>query len=776
VFEDLHWADSGTLDFIDHVLEWSRNQPIFIVSLARPDLLERRPDWTTARRGFTSLFLEPLPEPAMRELLAGLVPDLPAATAGQIIQRSEGVPLYAIETIRMLVTDGRLVVQPDGTYAISGDLSELAVPETLTALIAARLDHLDPADRTLVLDAAVLGQTFSPAGLAAIAGTSVEELAPRLRSLVRRELLTSVADARSPERGQYAFVQALIREVAYNTLSKKDRKARHLAAARWFESLGDNELVGALAGHYLAARELASEGPEADALAAQARIALKAAGERAATLGALPQAVTFFEQAIDVTSDSAEEAELRRRAGEAATAASAFEVAETHLTRALELVRSAGDRSQTARLTASLGSTLLSGRRLEAALSILEPAAKEFADLGDDISRLAILAQISRAKFLLGDVLGSIAVAEQVLPILERTDQLAVLADTLVTKGSALNSAGRRREGLGVLEAGARIARSNGLTNTELRALNNALSERINNDPRAAQEDGLAGLALARRLGQGSWIHAFAGNMAFATLRTGDFEAGQAELGDALSESEDPLDRALLVNNLVNIQALRGESFEASMAELEETYAAHPPDAASFTLESRAYIATATGSPQEARDRWRELYAIDPVSSYIACLWTARISLWLGDVDAAAEDIARYWAAAPHEGIAVPSHDAVNAGVQALRGEREAAVAAYRDALARLREFKLPIDEVFTTIDMVYALGPSEPLVAETVAAARSIVARTGARPLGAILDRAIAAANARPATPRRTNPERARAAAVAGAPAAPASEEQAAS
>ena len=101
------------------------------------------------------------------------------------------------------------------------------------------------------------------------------ELEPRLRALVRRELLTLEADPRSPERGQYAFVQALIREVAYNTLAKKDRKTRHLAAARFFEALGSDELAGALAGHYLAAQANAAEGPEADALAAQARIALE---------------------------------------------------------------------------------------------------------------------------------------------------------------------------------------------------------------------------------------------------------------------------------------------------------------------------------------------------------------------------------------------------------------------------------------------------------------------------------------------------------------------
>ncbi len=152
------------------------------------------------------------------------------------------------------------------------------MPETLTALIAARLDGLDPADRALVEDAAVLGQSFGLAGLSAVSGVAEAELEPRLRGLVKRELFVLDVDPRSPERGQYAFVQALIREVAYNTLSHRDRKVRHLAAARYFEQLGTDELAGGLAGHYLAAQQLAADPAEADALAAQARLALRGGG------------------------------------------------------------------------------------------------------------------------------------------------------------------------------------------------------------------------------------------------------------------------------------------------------------------------------------------------------------------------------------------------------------------------------------------------------------------------------------------------------------------
>ena len=213
----------------------------------------------------------------MHELLAGLVPGLPLPAARSIIARADGIPLYAVETVRMLVSDGRLR-EADGHYEPVGDLGELAVPETLQALIAARLDGLDPADRTLLQDAAVLGHSFTLEGLAAVSGEEPVRLQARLRDLAKAELLTQEIDPRSPERGMYGFVQALIREVAYGTLAKRDRRSRHLAAARFFESLGEDELAGALAGHYIAAWQSAPDGPEGDAVAVQARLALRRGG------------------------------------------------------------------------------------------------------------------------------------------------------------------------------------------------------------------------------------------------------------------------------------------------------------------------------------------------------------------------------------------------------------------------------------------------------------------------------------------------------------------
>jgi predicted ATPase len=146
VFEDMQWADASLLDFVEYLLEWSRNSRIFVITLARPELAERRPNWGAPLRNFSSVYLEPLPETAMEELLTGLVPGLPAPLREQILTRAEGIPLYAVETVRMLLDRGKLL-QEGPAYRLVAEVDSLEVPETLHALIAARLDGLSEIER-----------------------------------------------------------------------------------------------------------------------------------------------------------------------------------------------------------------------------------------------------------------------------------------------------------------------------------------------------------------------------------------------------------------------------------------------------------------------------------------------------------------------------------------------------------------------------------------------------------------------------------------------------
>ncbi len=264
-FEDMQWADASLLDFVEYLLDWSRNSPLYVITMSRPELIERRPTWGAGHRNFSSLYLEPLSSSAMEELLAGLVPGLPEDIRDQILARAEGVPLYAVETVRMLLDRGLLVL--DGSvYRPTGAIETLEVPETLHALIAARLDGLPVEERHLLQDGAVLGKTFTLESLAVLSGIPEDGLEPLLGSLVRKEVLGVQADPRSPEHGQYGFLQDLVRYVAYETLAKRERRVKHLAAAEYLRqafAADEDEVVEVIASHYIAALEAAPDANDA---------------------------------------------------------------------------------------------------------------------------------------------------------------------------------------------------------------------------------------------------------------------------------------------------------------------------------------------------------------------------------------------------------------------------------------------------------------------------------------------------------------------------------
>ncbi len=740
VFEDLHWADPGTLDFIDHLLEWSRSIPLYIVTLARPELLDRRPDWGAGRRNFSSLYLEPLADPAMRALLAGLVPGLPETAVRAVVARAEGIPLYAVETVRMLVAEGKLAAAGDGTYTPTGDLSTLAIPETLTALIAARLDGLDPADRSLVLDAAVLGQSFVVPGLAAVSGILEVDLEARLRALVRRELFAHETDPRSPERGQYVFVQALIREVAYNTLARKDRKTRHLAAARFFESLGTDEIAAGLAGHYLAARDNATDGPEADALGAQARVALRGAAERAGALGAHEQSLTFLEQALQVTTDPTDRAELLERAGEEASAAGRHDPAERHLQAAVEARRAIGDRPAIAWAMTGLGRVLNMGSRSSAAVVLLEPAAAEFADLATDPNVIALGGQLARALFLIDEGAKAIEVADRVLAAAEHADLGAIVADTLVTKGTALAGLGRATEGLGVLRAGQELAEALDLGLTRLRGYINRSSVEAPRDPRQALETCREGLRLARQLGQRSPAVVLLSNAAEVALRTGDWPWTLAELEIALADDLDAADRLYLLGATVGFRALRGAEDETLLDEMRQLVDTSTDPAVLTTLTAAlALSAFGAGRLGDARSAWHQAAGLSSNLLPDALARSCRASLWASDASGVRDDLAALDASGAHGRAIEADRATIRAGLAALEERKAEALALYREALRAWRDLGLAWDEALTGVDMATLLDPAEPEVRAAAEASRDILVRLEAAPFIARLEAASA-------------------------------------
>jgi class 3 adenylate cyclase len=740
VFEDFHFADAGLIAFVDHLLEWSRAFPIYVVTLSRPELLERKADWGAGKRNFTSLYLEPLSAPAMRELLAGLVPGLPSAAVKVIVERADGIPLYAVETVRMLLAEGKLALE-EGTYRPIGDLANLAVPDTLTALIASRLDGLAAEDRALVSDAAVLGQSFTLAALSSVSGIAEAELEPRLRALVRRELLTLEADPRSPERGQYAFVQALIREVAYNTLAKRDRKTRHLAAARFFEALGSDELAGALASHYLAAHQNAAQGPEADTLAAQARIALKAAADRAIGLGSLGQAIGFLDQARAVTHDDAETAELLERAGESAYLAGLGEICEDRLRRAIELRRALGDADAVAGAIAKLGALLISTFRPESALAMLEPAAGEL--LGDDglpagPGGVALLGQLSRAYFFNEDQRHAIEVADRALEAGERLDLAAIVGDVLITRGSALCHVGRLYEGLGALRAGIELADERGLISTALRGrLNLGV---LSPDARTSFDAAQAALEIARRVGLRGYIRTLVGNLASAAMEVGEWDLAILEITVARDESPDDLAANFMRWSLFNFSAWRGDDVTSELAYLSawaESIGESGPREAIADL--RAQVDFCTGKFGAACDAWLAFAPSDQLNAPAAYFFAGLAGLLAGDHDRAAAALAGLEAMLGRSRMRALDRRLLGAGLAAIEGRRSESVRDIRAVLAEYTTMGLPWRQALGGLVLASLVGAGDTDVREMADTARATFSRLGAKPFIAYLDAALA-------------------------------------
>jgi len=227
VFEDLHWADDGLLDFVDVLVDWVDGVPLLVVCTARPELLERRPGWGGGKRNATTVSLAALDDEATARLVLALLerPVLDAETQQALVERAAGNPLYAEEFVRMLQ---------------AGASVDERLPASVQGIIAARIDLLPATEKDLLQTAAVHGKVFWSDALASAAGIESWRLTELLHSLerkefVRREHRSAVAGA-----SQHAFVHALVRDAAYNQLPRAARAERHLAAAEWIESLPED--------------------------------------------------------------------------------------------------------------------------------------------------------------------------------------------------------------------------------------------------------------------------------------------------------------------------------------------------------------------------------------------------------------------------------------------------------------------------------------------------------------------------------------------------------
>ena len=292
VIEDLHWADEGLLDFVDHLIDWATQVPILVVATARPELLTRRQGWGGGKPNATTISLSPLTETETATLVHGLLDRavLPAEVQAVLLERAGGNPLYAEEFARIALERRAL------------DAAEsLPLPESVQGLIAARLDALSSEEKALVQDASVLGKVFWLGAVTQLGSVDRGRAEELLHDLARKQFVQR--ERRSSLEGdtQHAFMHTLVRDVAYGQIPRADRAEKHRRAAAWIESLGRPEDYAELrAHHYVSALETLPTGTDTADLGRSARLALRDAGDRAASLNAFDAAVRDYERALEL--------------------------------------------------------------------------------------------------------------------------------------------------------------------------------------------------------------------------------------------------------------------------------------------------------------------------------------------------------------------------------------------------------------------------------------------------------------------------------------------
>ncbi|MDF1597575.1 MAG: adenylate/guanylate cyclase domain-containing protein [Acidimicrobiia bacterium] len=503
VFEDLHWADSGLIDFIVELVERSTRSPLLVITLARPDLIDRFPTWGSQHRSSMALRLAPLTDSDMRRMVGEYLPGIDDDVIARLVERSAGFPLYAVEMVRMLTATGQLQEQATG-YVFNEEAHSFALPESLQAVIGARIDRLDPAQRSLLQDAAILGQAFSLAGITALQPGDGGGLDMHLRGLVQLEILDIEEDPRSPERGQYRFVQPLIHEIAYQRLARQDRRDKHLAAAAYFETFEDPELAGVVASHYMGAYNASPAGSERDELASEALRALTEAATRAASLGSHLQAMSLLDRAITLSTSADEIADFRIRAAQSAGAQSEVERGIAYVEAAQNHYAGTGN-IEGERTAATTHSSLLNGNyRSVEALMVIKPFYDGLETIDDPIA-IGVAAEAARSLALTFDP-EAINAVQRLLPGAAALGLAEIALESLVTQATALSQSRRMTEAKALFLGAAAVAEDMGFLRTAGRSYNNLAAVSYSDSPRDAVKYAANVNDLVGRIGDFGWM------------------------------------------------------------------------------------------------------------------------------------------------------------------------------------------------------------------------------------------------------------------------------
>jgi class 3 adenylate cyclase/tetratricopeptide (TPR) repeat protein len=541
VVEDLQWADPGLVQFIDQLLDWSADHPIFVLVLTRPEGADR-PGLVLSRRNTTTLSLDPLSDEAIGQLLDALVVDFSSDARRRIVERAEGVPLYALETVRALLDRGVLEASPDGALHAVGEVGELDIPPELTALISSRLDGLGPAERQLVKECAVLGDSFPRHAVEAVTDLDRGAVDELLAGLVRREILTVRTDKLSPERGQYAFTQSLIRSVAYDTLTTSERKARHLRTVAHLQSAFSDEgadVAEVVAAHLFDAYRAAKGDADEGEFRRRAEDAALAAGERAEAVGSDEAAERAFLRAADLADDDLRAAAHLVRAAEMAFWQEANGRSIEHADQALSAYTAAGDIAGAARATVFRMLAMGSEGRLAEAIEL----GRRALDALDGLERLErlepVVAELKAIlgvdSYFTGDLEAASDYLDDALALSQRFELPRLLARSMHFSAAVLAHQGRLHEARLFYEESLALTKAHTVRFEAIGENNFAWFLSLHDLP-GAEEHARAAIAVARRRGLRKAVAGYTDTLMLSLMSEGQFSQAELLGSDVISD------------------------------------------------------------------------------------------------------------------------------------------------------------------------------------------------------------------------------------------------
>jgi class 3 adenylate cyclase/tetratricopeptide (TPR) repeat protein len=536
VFEDLHWADDAMLAFLEHLADWAEGVPMLLVATTRPELFERHPTWAAAARNGTRINLGPLSHTETAELISLLLQQsvLPADVQALVLERSGGNPLYAEEFVRLLRDRGLLA----GRARITGlaDTAEIPFPESIHALIAARLDTLPPARKALLHDAAVIGKVFWTGAVAAMGDTDPRSVVEALHGLSRKELVRPARISSIAGETEYAFWHVLVRDVAYGQIPRSARIEKHRRAAAWIEKAAGDRVeddAEILAHHYTTALDLADLTGRTDLeeLRAGAFRFLLLAGARAIGLDT-DKAVANLSRALEFAPPGHEQrADALVRWADAARQAGRHREAAPALEEAISLLQERGETLAAAQAMTTLSNVLWQlGDRRSRETSAGAVALLETLPPGPEL--IAALAEVAAEEHLAGEYRESIASAGRAIELAKRLglDEPPKPLEYLGASGLTLGEPG----GLEAMRRAATLAVETGQTRDAAIFMNNLADATSSTDgPTKGLALYRAGIEFAERRGMSE----------SSTWMTAE-SAGQSVRAGALDEALSSAERA----------------------------------------------------------------------------------------------------------------------------------------------------------------------------------------------------------------------------------------